>query len=140
MTGTLLAALSSEEVVLSSSFGMVTTNFVIVKDNAARSQIILSLNRLRDIQTIRTSYPGLLVISAGLLILAAASVCSKEGSGAGIPLGLLAIGFSIGFLATRRALLVFYTGSEITETVSGSLRGAAAFVRAVEAAQRELEE
>lgn len=140
MTGTLLAALSSEEIVLSSPFGMVTTNFVIVKDNAARSQIILSLNRLRDIQTIRTSYPGLLVISAGLFILAAASICSKEGSGAGIPLGLLAIGFSIGFLASRRALLVFYTGSEITETVSGSLWGAAAFTRAVEAARRELEE
>jgi hypothetical protein len=140
MTGTLLAALSSEEVVLSSPFGMVTTNFVIVKDTGAQSQIILSLNRLTDIQTIRTSYPGFLVISAGLFILAAASMCSTQGGGAGIPLGLLAIGFSVAFLATRRALLVFYTGSEITETVSGSLRGAAAFMRAVEAARRELEQ
>ena len=140
MTGTLLAALSSEEVVLSSPFGMVTTNFVIVKDTGTRSQIILSLSRVTDIQTIRTSYPGLLVISAGLFILAAASMCSKEGSGAGIPIGLLAAGFSIAFLATRRALLVFFTGSEITETVSGSLGGAAAFIRAVKSAQRDLEE
>lgn len=140
MTGTLLAALSGEEVVLSSPFGMVTTNFVIVKNTGARAQNILSLSRLTDIQTIRTSYPGFLVISAGLLILAAACMYSKEGSGAGIPLGLLAIGFAVAFLATRRALLVFYTGSEMTETVSGSLRGAAAFVRAVEAARRQLEE
>ncbi len=140
MTGTLLAALSGEEVVLSSPFGMVTTNFVIVKDTSAGSQIILSLNRLTDIQTIRTSYPGLLVISVALFILAAAATWSKEGSGAGIPLALLAFGFLIGFLGSRRAVLVFYTGSEITVTVSGSLRGAAAFVRAVEAARRELEE
>jgi hypothetical protein len=88
MTGTLLAALSGEEVVLSSPFGMVTTNFVIVKDIDAGSQIILSLNRLTDIQTIRTSYPGLLVISVALLILAAAATWSKEGGGAGIPLAL----------------------------------------------------
>ncbi|HEY7305652.1 MAG TPA: hypothetical protein VH601_16120 [Bryobacteraceae bacterium] len=139
MTGTLLAALSGEEVVLSSPFGMVTTNFVIIRSAASRSQIILSVNRLTEIKTIKTSYPGLLVISTGLFILAAAAMCSKEGSGSGIPMALLASGFLLGYLASRRALLVFFTGSEMTETVSGSLRGAATFRRAVEAARRQLE-
>jgi hypothetical protein len=139
MTGTLLAALSGEDVVLSSPFGMVTTNFVIIRSTNARSQIILSLNRLTEIKTIKTSYPGLLVISSGLLILSAAAMCSKEGSGAGIPMAFLALGFLLGYLGSRRALLVFFTGSQMTETVSGSLRGAAAFRRAVEAARRQVE-
>ncbi len=138
MTGTLLAALSSEEVLLSSPLGIVTTNFVITRSTDARSQIILSLTRLTDIRTIKTSYPGLLVISIALFILAAAAMCSKDGNGTGVPMGLLGFGFSIAYLGTRKASIAFIAGSEVTETVSSSPRQATAFARVVESARLEL--
>jgi hypothetical protein len=138
MTGTVLAALSGEEVVLSGPLGIVTTNFVIVKSTQSHSQIILALNRVTEIKTIRMSYPGLLVISTGLFIVAAAAMSSKEGNGAGLPIALLAFGFLFGYVGSRRGLVAFLCGPEITETVSGTLRQAAAFARAAGSARKEV--
>lgn len=138
MTGTVLAALSGEEVVLSGPLGIVTTNFVIVKSTQSHSQIILVLNRVTEIKTIRMSYPGLLVISTGLFIVAAAAMSSKEGNGAGLPIALLAFGFLFGYVGSRRGLVAFLCGPEITETVSGTLRQAAAFARAAGSARKEV--
>lgn len=140
MTDAAIAALSGEPVRMSSALGAVTPNFVVVRRSDTHSHIILSLARLTDLRVVNTSYPGLLVIAAAVLVLAAAAFFSKEGSGAGLPLLLIATAFLIGFVGTRRATVVLISDSERIETLSGTPAEASAFARAVHAARGNLED
>ena len=121
----ILASLPGEEVRLSNSLGTVTENWVIVRPANGESRALLSIDSLQDVRRIKTTYPGLLVIAAGLALIAAAAYFSKQGNGAGPPLALISVFFVAAYFGTRRASLIFSTATESIETVLGSLREAA---------------
>lgn len=132
MANTVLDALLGEQILESNSFGIVTRSWVLVK--SAESEIVISLSRISTVKTIKTTYPGLLVIASAALLLAAAAVSSKQGTGAALPIALLGLLFAIGYLLSRKASVKFVIGAEAIQTMEGSLREAADFVAAIEKA------
>ena len=139
MPNAILAALSSDEILQSSLSAVVTADYVVVTSLKGESHIVISLERLSEIRTIKTTYPGLLVIASGAFLVAAAAYCSKQGDGAALPAALIGLAFVISYFWSQRASIAFIVDGESTETASGSLRDAAALVRAVEAARARRE-
>jgi hypothetical protein len=117
-----------------SSLATVAENWIVIRDSERRSHII-PLSHLSSMRRIRTTCPALIVIASGLLVIAAAAGYSKEGNGAAVPFGLLAVIFAVGYFLSRRASVAFFTGSSSTETCSGSFSEAAALIEKVRAAQ-----
>jgi hypothetical protein len=135
MSNAILAALSSEEILQSSLSAVVTADYVIVTSPKGESHAVISLERLSEIRTIKTIYPGLLVIASGAFLVAAAAFCSKEGDGAALPAALIGLTFVIAYFCSQRAQIAFVVDGESTDTASGSVRDAAALLRAVESAR-----
>ncbi len=135
MPNAILAALSSDEILQSSLSAVLTADYVALTSPKGESHIVISLDRLSEIKTIKTTYPGLLVIASGTFLIAAAAFCSKQGDGAALPAALIGLAFAIAYLCSQRAAIAFIVDGEWTQTASGSLREAAALVRAVETAR-----
>jgi hypothetical protein len=70
----------------------------------------------------------------GLFIVAAAATYSKDGGGAGLPMGLLGVAFAAGYRGSRKASVLFLIDNEILETPTGSRAQAEELVKAVLAA------
>lgn len=128
-----ISALADEEIIRSNALATVTTNFVVLRDSEGRSHMILSLGHISGLKKIKTSYPGLLVISAAFFLVAAAAFCSKEGYAADVPIALLGLAFVIAYVVSRRAAIGFVVGAAIVETETGGLSEAAAIIAAVQA-------
>jgi hypothetical protein len=135
MPNAILAALSSDEILQSRLSAVVTADYVVVTSPKGDSHIVISLERLSEIKTIKTTYPGLLVIASGCFLVAAAAFCSKQGDGAALPAALIGLAFVIAYFCSQRASIAFLVDGESTETVGGGLRDAAVLVRAVETAR-----
>lgn len=135
MPNAFLAALSSDEILQSRLSVVLTADYVVVTNRQNGSHIVISLERLSEIKTIKTTYPGLLVIASGAFLIAAAAFCSKHGDGAALPSALIGLAFIVAYLCSRRAAISFVVDGESTATASGGLRDAAALVRAVETAR-----
>ena len=131
MTDKVLAALTAQGIQQCYLSTTVTSDCVVVRNLNAPAHTIISLERLSEIETIKTTKPGLLVIASGLLTIAAAAFCSKHGDGAGPPVGIAGIGFCVGYLVTRRASIRFHVGEEVTQTAFGRLSDAAKLRKAV---------
>lgn len=123
-------ALASEQILHANSLATVTTNFIVVRRPQARAETIIGLLRISKVRHIETSHPGLLVIASGVYLLAAAAACSKQGDQAGLPLAVVGTIFVFAYFMTRRAAVAFLVGREATETAHGSLREAAALMKA----------
>src|SRR5919199_223980 len=116
MPNAILAALSSDEVLQSSLSAVVTADYVIVTSPKGESHAVISLERLSEIRTIKTIYPGLLVIASGAFLVAAAAFCSKEGDGAALPAALIGLTFVIAYFCSQRAQIAFVVDGESTDT------------------------
>ena len=136
----ILAAVSGEQIVLSNSLATVATRCVVIRDGNGKSQTILSLAGITAMRTERVSYPGLLVVACGVLLIAAAAHASKDGGSADLPLVIVALLFVVFYLATRKAAVIFLSGLEKKPTVFGTPREAASLVRAVKQAQASFSE
>jgi hypothetical protein len=84
---------------------------------------------------VRMTYPGLLVISAALFLVAAAAYFSKQGGNATVPMAVLGLAFLILYFGSRRAAVIFVVEGELLETIPGTLREAGALIKAVEKAR-----
>ncbi len=136
MTNPVMSVLPDEEEVLESNLlATVTTNFVIIRSLGVRSHTILSLAHVSAVRKIGTSYPGLLVIACGLFVLAAAALCSKQGSGAYIPIAILGVAFLRGYLMSRKTSVALMVGPHWIETGGASSKEAGAVLRAIELAR-----
>lgn len=135
---TIIDALSDEEILYSDSLATVTRNWIIIPDPTRRSQTIIPLARLSEVNAIKVSYPGLLVVASGLFVLAAAAFCSKEGSGAGIPITLVGVGSVIAYLVSHRAWVAFTVGSAVTNTIAGTHKAADELAAVVQSVQADL--
>ena len=133
----IVSALSDTEVLHSNLLATVTRNCVIIPNPQSHEQTIISRSRILSVKRIKSTYPGLLVIAGGLGLIAAAAACAKDGHGAGVPIGLLSLGFAISYIGTRRGSVALVVGvgpgkREVLETASGSLGEAAAIIHAIE--------
>ena len=140
MKNGILDAVNRERIVESKLSVVVTEDCVIVPAFGGQPHTVLSLACLSAIKIIKIYHPSLLVIAAGLLFLCASAASSKEGAGTGLPIGMLGAVFLIAYVATQRARVVFMTGSEATQSVSGSFPDVSALVVAVQTAKRNLAE
>src|SRR5437764_448181 len=124
MANTIIGALTDDAAPKNYLMTTVTTGCVVIRNPVAESETAIALSRLSEVQTVKTSYPGLLVIASGLSVVAAAAFCSKEGDGAGIPTAVLSASFVAGYLFSRKAALKFIVDSESIQTAFGSPRAA----------------
>ena len=138
MANPTFAELVAAPVSRSHPLAIIEQDWIAIRDSAQRSYTVISLLQLSGMKRVTTSYPALIVISCGIFLTAAAAFCSKEGSGAGIPLALLGACFAIGYFLTRRAALVIVAGSAHFETASGSLSEVAALAASIQLARDEL--
>ncbi|HEX4772557.1 MAG TPA: hypothetical protein VH351_17115 [Bryobacteraceae bacterium] len=135
MANALLDALPDEPVLQSNSLATLTPSLVIIPTAQRSTQSIIALARVRDVRRVKTTYPGLLVISAALFLIAAAAYASKQGSGAHIPAAVLGLLFLALYFSSRKAAVAFLFEGEVIETIPGSLREATALIRAVQKAR-----
>ena len=68
----------------------------------------------------------------------AAAYYSKDGGSAQFPLCGLGLFFSLAYLFTRKASVIFWMGRESIGTIKGGLSEASSLIRAVRAAQQKL--
>ncbi len=118
VTDTILNALPEDQVLESNALATVTTNCLIVKSSDDHAQTIIPIVHLSSIRTAKTSYPGLLVVSAACLLISAAAYCSKQEGGAAVPSAVLGVLFLLAHLAYRRVAVSFITKSD--ETLTGT--------------------
>src|SRR4051795_122447 len=137
MANTIISALADNVAQKSYLMTTVTTGCVVVRNPSAALETAISLSRLSEVQTIRTSYPVLLVIASGLSVVAAAAFCSKEGDGAGIPTAVMSASFVAGYLMSRKAAIKFVVDSEIIQTAFGTPRAASNLKKAVQSASAQ---
>ena len=138
MQNVVLSGLSNEKILQSKLSTIVTEDCVVVPSFSGQPHTALSLLSINALKVVKTYHPGLLVISAGLFLLAAAANSSKEGSGTAVPIGLLGAVFLLAFFASQRARVVFISGSEATQSFNGSFTEVADVVLAVRVARRNL--
>lgn len=138
MAKSVLDALADDEILKANPLGAVTNHWVVVR-SAGQSETVISLSRVSTIKTIKSSYPGLLVVASAALLISAAAASSKEGAGAALPIAFLGLLFAVGYLLSRRACVSFTVGAETFRTPEGGLRDAAEFVAAVEKALSRLD-
>lgn len=138
MHNNVLAAVSSERIVQSRLSVVVTEECVVVPSFSGQPNTVLSLDSITKIKVVKTSYPSLAVIAASLFLVAAAAASSKQGSGAGLPVGVLATVFLAAYLVLQKARVVFMNGWEATQTISGSFAEAADLIDAVATSRRNL--
>lgn len=138
MGNALLDALPDEPVLQANSIATVTRSYVVLRTANGPAQTVIALATLRDVQRVKTTYPGLLVISAGLFLIAGAAYASKQGQGAQIPAAILGLIFLTFYFGSRKASLMLLLEGETIETASGTLREAAALIKAVRKARSAL--
>ena len=138
MANRVMLALSGEEIVEQNSLATVTSNCIVIENSNRGVHTVIAVARLSNIRIITTATPSFLVISTGLLVIAAAALFSKEGGWAGIPIAVLGIGFLIAYAGSRRAAVAFVVDSETTTTSIGTLTEASALVSAVRSVQKKM--
>jgi hypothetical protein len=135
MSNAILDALPDEPVLQTNSLATVTPTVVVLRTAHGPSHIVVSVSSVHGMRRVKTTYPGLLVISAALFLIAAAAYASKQGANTAIAMAVFGLAFLIFYFGSRRASVLFALDDEKIETVQGSLREAAAVIRAVRKAR-----
>lgn len=133
---TIVEALSGEAIIYSNSLATITRNCILLRYREARTEVVLPLSELRQVRKVTITYPFLLVIATASFVIAAAALSSRDGGGAGIPFGVLGVALLAGYVLSRRATVLFIAGSELFETVEGSLTEAAELVAVIASTQK----
>lgn len=139
MASRALDALTGEDILESNSLGTVTNQWVVVRLPESHSESVLSLSHITSVRSVRTTYPGLLVVASAALLIAGAAAASKQGAGPAIPIALFGVLFVIAYWVSRKASVTFRVGGETFHTPSAGLKEAATFVAAVERALARIE-
>jgi hypothetical protein len=135
LTGTVAAAISDEEILQANRLAWVTQHFLIIRNVDRQTHTIIPLNRLAGIQVVKTPYPGLLAIAAGVFLVAAAAFASRQGDGAAIPCALLGAFLLAVYFGSRRANITFQLETGASETLAGTIGEAAALIELIERAR-----
>jgi len=137
MSSTILFALSGEQVLYKSSLATVTNNWVLVGCGGS-SQALISIATLSSFRTLKRTdnlvYPA---FAAGSLLVAVASLFSKEPASAGAswPFFLVSLALLAAAQATRQASIAFVVDADVVQTRFGNLREVATVVAVIRSAQ-----
>jgi hypothetical protein len=131
-----LNALTGETVVHANPLGTVTSNCLVLRDETRRAQAIIGIESIKEMRRVNTTNPSFLVISAGLFTIAAGAYASHEPLQVSGIMGLIGIFFVLGYLATRRAAVLFLLEDQCIESMKGSYSDAISIMRAVRRARQ----
>jgi hypothetical protein len=140
MTDPVASALPREHILFENSLATVATEFVVIRDSDGHSHSVVSLSRIRNVTTVRLSRPGLLVLSAASFLIAAGAHVSKDGTTAEIPIAMVGLLLSAGFVGSRRAAVCFTSDKETLQTAWGPPSEALALINATKAAIEKMSE
>ncbi len=129
-----LANLPDRQVVRNSPLATVMDDCVVIRDTAPLSHIIIGLSHVTGMRRRRIQHPALLVVSAGLSLIAAASYASRAPDAA-LVTALSALALIAGYFLSRRDSVVFLAGRYSASTAPGTLSDAAHLIAAVQNAQ-----
>jgi hypothetical protein len=131
MDDAIVNSLMGETVVHSNPIATITRNCLVVRYDARRAQAIIGLQSIHGMRKINFTNPALLVISAGLLLIAAAAYSSHEGYEVSCAMACISLLFIVGYFLTRRATVLFLLENQSIESKRGSYREATSIIRAV---------
>ena len=137
MAKLLVAHLLDRQILLLNPLATVMDDCVVIRDTANLSHIILGLSHLTGLKRHRTTHPGLLVIAAGLSLVAAAAYASHEQNAAWI-VAILAAASAASYFLSRRESVTFISGRYSAETDPGTLSQASKLISAVHQACEQL--
>lgn len=129
MNDGILDVLTGESVIYSNTVATVLTGCIVVREKERGATVVISLAHITGLKKVKTTYPQLLVLSAGMLTLAAASYASKQGLETVVPMSVLAMMLASGYWGTRRAALLVLSGTDGIETLKGSFREVDSVIR-----------
>ncbi|HZS54171.1 MAG TPA: hypothetical protein VFA65_07190 [Bryobacteraceae bacterium] len=135
LTGTVAAAISDEKVLGLIRQAWVTRNFLILRNVASQKHTIIPLTRLASIDVKKTPYSGLLAVAAGIFVVGAAALASRDGDGAALPCLLLGAFLVAIYLGSRRADITFRLDSGAIERAIGTVAEASELVQLIERAR-----
>ncbi len=115
----------------SNSLATVTDNWIVVRQAGVRTQSLISIASLSAVKTSKTIQLNHLAFSAGCLLMAIATQCSKEAYGATLPFALVGLALLAAAQLTRQASIAFVVDADVVHTPFGTLREAATLVAAV---------
>ena len=120
-----------ETVVHANPLATVTRNCLIVRDEMRRTQSVINIGSIRQIQRVNTTNDPLLVIAAGLFTIAAACYSSHQGTQVSAGIALIGAFFIFAYFSTRRAAIQCVMDDQTIESRRGSYREATSILRAV---------
>ena len=127
MASTILSSLG-EPVLHSNSLATITDNWVVVRRAQSRAQVVVAIESIAAVKTFKTTHFYYLACALGCLVIALATICSKEADGATVPFALAGTLLLIGAQVTRQASLAFLVDAEMIQTAYGTLSEAATLV------------
>jgi hypothetical protein len=135
MSPTLLSVLADETVLHNSAMATVTNNWIVVRQRGLSSHSLVAISSLSCIKLFKTTHLRELSFGMGCLLVALATLWSKEADGTTLPFALVGLGLLAEAQMTRQASVGFVSRGEQVRTAFGSLNQTAALVAAVRAAQ-----
>jgi DMSO reductase anchor subunit len=134
MSSTILSSLG-EPVLHSNSLATVTDSWVVVRWRHVGTQSIILIDSIATVKSLKTRQFHFLTCAMGSLVLAAATLRSKEADGTTLPFALLGLALVVSARVTQRAAIAFVVENETIQTNFGTLREAAKLLAAVRSAQ-----
>jgi hypothetical protein len=133
MSSTILSSLG-ERILHRNSLATITDNWIVVRGARSRTQFVVLIDSVAAVKTFKTTQLHCLACALGCLLMAIATVCSKEADGATMPFALIGMALLTGAQVTRQASIAFVLETDVIHTEYGTLREAAALVAAIRSA------
>ncbi len=110
---------------------IITDNWIVVREAGARSQMVIALESVVDVEILKTANVGRVVCGLSCLIVACAAAFSHESDGAVLPFSMVGLGLSFVAHNTRKGAVALTTNGDQVRTAFGSLAEAATVFTAV---------
>lgn len=130
MASTILSSLG-EPILHRNSLATVTSSWVVIRQGASDIQSVVAIQSIAELKPIKTTRLYPFVLALGCLVVALATLCSKESDGATLPFGILGFTLLANAQTRRQVALALVVGDDAIETVYGSVAEAATLVATV---------
>jgi hypothetical protein len=130
MSSTILSSLG-EAILHRNSLATITENWIVVREVESHRQILVSINSISQVKTVKTLNIVHAGCAFGCLLVSAATLFSKEPGGATLPFALIGIGLLFLAQVKRQASLKFVSDNDSVQTAYGTLPEAATLVTAI---------
>jgi hypothetical protein len=130
MPSTILSSLG-EPILHSNSLATITDNWIVVRSAQSQSQVVVLIDSITAVKILKITHLHQALCGIGCLLIAGATLYSKEGDGATMPFTLVGASLFTGAQFGRRAAIALVVDSEVIQTAYGRLRDVATIVVAL---------